>query len=90
MSDYIKSFIEDMTHLGLNNLSYKDVDLNYDSKQGLDFGVHLIAFNKANSLTIGKLKQVKQAINNMHDDMDPPIKWIRDGDHIVVIITYFA
>ena len=84
MNEYIKDLKDILESLGLGFVVYKDVKLTPDN------GVHILMFDGADSLTIGKLKQVKQAINSMHDDMDPPIKWVRDGNHIIVMITYFA
>ena len=85
MSEYIKDLVDSLEALGLNNISYKDVELN----KGL-LGIHLIAFDRANSLTIGKLKQVKQGINNHNDDQQPRIQWFRDGDDVIIYIPYFA
>ena len=84
MNEYIKDLKDILESLGLGFVVYKDVKLTHDN------GVHILQFDKADSLTIGKLKQVKQGINSMNDDQQPRIQWFRDGNHIIIYIPYFA
>tara|TARA_R110002020_G_scaffold475407_1_gene709884 strand:+ start:409 stop:663 length:255 start_codon:yes stop_codon:yes gene_type:complete len=84
MNNYIKDLKDILESLGLGFVVYNDVKLTPDN------GVHILMFDKADSLTIGKLKQVKQGINSMNDDQQPRIQWFRDGTHIIIYIPYFA